>query len=65
MTSPKNFSKKKKNSRDYLKEKMKLEIASELGLSDKIEKDGWGALNAVETGKIGGLLSSRLKSSDN
>ncbi len=41
--------------------KMKLEIAEELGLLDKIKKGGWGELNAVESGKIGGILSKRLK----
>jgi hypothetical protein len=36
---------------------LKLEVAAELGLLDKIEKEGWGALSAAESGKIGGLLA--------
>ncbi len=42
-------------------EKMKQEIAQELGLLEKIKNGGWGELNAVESGKIGGILSKRLK----
>ncbi|CEP65993.1 Small acid-soluble spore protein,alpha/beta-type [Moorella glycerini] len=36
---------------------LKLEVAAELGLLAKIEKEGWGALSAAESGKIGGLLA--------
>jgi len=43
-------------------EKMKLEIAKELGLLDKVLADGWKSLSAKETGRIGGLLSKRKKS---
>ncbi|MFZ5648430.1 MAG: small, acid-soluble spore protein, alpha/beta type [Bacillota bacterium] len=53
-------SKKQKTGEELLREKIKLEIAEELGLLDKIKKGGWGELNAVESGKIGGILSSRL-----
>lgn len=63
MTQPGCKGKKKhKDMKEMLKEKIKLEIAEELGLTEKIRESGWGALNAVETGRIGGLLSSRLKS---
>jgi hypothetical protein len=52
----------KKNDReDMWKERVKLEIAEELGLAEKIKQGGWGELNAVETGKIGGILARRLK----
>lgn len=44
-----------------LKERLKLEIAEELGLAEKIRQGGWGELNAVEAGRIGGLLARRLK----
>ncbi|MFZ5649767.1 MAG: small, acid-soluble spore protein, alpha/beta type [Bacillota bacterium] len=54
-------SKKQKTKEELLRERIKLEIAEELGLLDKIRKGGWGELSAVEAGKIGGLLSSRLK----
>mgnify|MGYP000967848581 CR=1 FL=1 len=43
-------------------EKMKLEIAKELGLLEKVLKEGWKSLSAKETGRIGGLLSKRRKS---
>lgn len=56
-------SKKQKTEEELLKERIKLEIAEELGLLDKIKRGGWGELNAVEAGKIGGILSSRLKKS--
>lgn len=40
---------------------LKLEIATELGLADKVAADGWGMLTAVETGRVGGILNKRLK----
>jgi hypothetical protein len=43
-------------------EKMKLEIAKELGLLDRVQKDGWKSLSSKETGRIGGILSKRKKS---
>lgn len=43
------------------KEKMKLEIADELGLLDKIQTGGWKSLSAKETGKIGGYMTKRKK----
>lgn len=41
---------------------LKFEVASELGLADKVLKFGWKSLSAKETGKIGGLVSKRKKS---
>jgi len=43
-------------------ELLKLEIANELGLAEKVLKFGWKSLSAKETGKIGGLISKRKKS---
>lgn len=40
---------------------LKFEVASELGLADKVMKFGWKSLSAKETGKIGGLVSKRKK----
>ncbi|XTR38127.1 small, acid-soluble spore protein, alpha/beta type [Paraclostridium tenue] len=40
---------------------MKYEIASELGLMDKVSEFGWGGLTAKEAGRIGGMLTSRKK----
>lgn len=42
-------------------EKMKYEIASELGLLDKVMKDGWKSLTAKDTGRIGGIMTKRKK----
>lgn len=42
-------------------DRLKLEIATELGLADKVAAEGWGMLTAVETGRVGGLLNKRLK----
>ena len=40
---------------------MKLEIAKEIGLIDKVEELGWGGLTAKETGRIGGLMTAKKK----
>ncbi|WP_031513488.1 small, acid-soluble spore protein, alpha/beta type [Desulfofalx alkaliphila] len=40
---------------------LRLEIAEELGLGDKIRKYGWGSLNAKEAGRIGGIITQRIK----
>lgn len=40
---------------------MKLEIAKEIGLMDKVESMGWGGLTAKETGRIGGIMTARKK----
>lgn len=40
---------------------MKMEIAEELGLMDKVDKLGWGGLTAKETGRIGGLMTAKKK----
>ncbi len=40
---------------------MKMEIAEELGLIDKVDKLGWGGLTAKETGRIGGLMTAKKK----
>jgi len=42
-------------------DRLKLEIAQELGLSDKIARDGWAELTAAESGRLGGILNRRLK----
>lgn len=40
---------------------MKLEIAKEIGLIDKIDELGWGGLTAKETGRIGGIMTAKKK----
>ncbi|MGI6712478.1 MAG: small, acid-soluble spore protein, alpha/beta type [Bacillota bacterium] len=42
-------------------EKLKLEIAEEIGLLDKVRTQGWAGLSASESGKIGGILTQRIK----
>jgi len=42
-------------------EKMKYEIAEELGLLDKVMREGWRSLSSKETGKIGGLVTKRRR----
>lgn len=42
-------------------EKMKYEIAEELGLLDRVMEEGWKNLTAKETGRIGGLVTKRKK----
>lgn len=46
---------------EKMREKMKYEIAEELGLSDKVMREGWGGLSAEETGRIGGLMTKKKK----
>lgn len=43
------------------KDKLKYEIAEELGLLDKVKELGWKGLSAKETGKIGGMIVARKK----
>lgn len=56
---------KDKEIESYLKgelpeeENLKYEIAGELGLLDRVLKDGWKSLSAKETGRIGGLMTRR------
>ena len=40
---------------------LKYEIASELGLIEKVTKYGWKSLSAKETGRIGGLITKKKK----
>ncbi len=40
---------------------LKFEIATELGLSDKVLENGWRSLTAKESGRIGGLMTKRKR----
>lgn len=42
-------------------DKLKYEIAEELGLLDKVEQYGWKSLTARESGKIGGLINKKKR----
>lgn len=40
---------------------LKFEIATELGLDQKIIDGGWRSLSAKESGRIGGMMTKRKK----
>ncbi len=42
-------------------ERLKYEVAVELGLADRIKEGGWQSLSASETGKIGGIMNQKMK----
>ena len=42
-------------------EKLKYEIAEELGLIDKVLASGWKSLTAKESGRIGGLMTKKRR----
>lgn len=42
-------------------EKLKYEIAEELGLLDRVLQDGWRSLSSKETGRIGGMVTRRKR----
>lgn len=42
-------------------EQAKWEIAEELGLFNKVVEHGWKSLTGRESGRIGGIISSRKK----
>lgn len=46
---------------EKLREKIKYEIAEELGLTDKVKLYGWSTLTSEETGRIGGIMTKRKK----
>lgn len=42
-------------------EKLKYEVAEELGLLDKVMEQGWRSLTSKETGRIGGLVTKKRR----
>lgn len=61
--------KEKKISREDIanmdhEEKLKYEIAEELGLLNKVIEGGWRSLSSKETGRIGGIISKKRKDFD-
>lgn len=42
-------------------DKLKYEIAEELGLLDKVQQYGWKSLTSRESGKIGGLINKKKR----
>jgi hypothetical protein len=54
-------SKKELTEEEMERERIKYEIANELGLVDKVKSVGWSGLTAEETGRIGGIMTKRNK----
>ena len=42
-------------------EKIKYEVAEELGLLDRVLSEGWKSLTSKETGRIGGLMTKKKR----
>ncbi len=42
-------------------QRMKYEVAQEIGLLDRVLNDGWENLTARENGRIGGLVTKKKK----
>lgn len=63
------MSKKKEKTIDLTlitpEEKLKYEIAEELGLLDKVLNEGWKSLSSKETGRIGGLITRKRREAVN
>ena len=54
--------KKKKKSKPHdERDMLKLEIARELGILEQVENEGWDSLSNAMCGKVGGLMSKRLR----
>lgn len=56
--------KKVKTEKEFIMEKMKFEIAEELGFAERVNNGGWSSLTAQETGRIGGIMNSRIKNKE-
>lgn len=42
-------------------ERLKYEVAQELGLLPKLQKVGWAGLSTAESGRVGGIVGARLR----
>ena len=45
-------------------ESLKLEIAAEIGVYDKVLAQGWRSLTAKESGRIGGMMTRRKRAAE-
>ncbi|NLX89059.1 MAG: small, acid-soluble spore protein, alpha/beta type [Syntrophomonadaceae bacterium] len=43
------------------KDRLKIEIAKELGIWEQVQNEGWESLSNAVCGKVGGLMSKRLR----
>lgn len=59
MSQQKTRDKKKKFLTEY--DLLKMEIAKELGLWEQIEKEGWESLSNAACGRVGGIMSKRMR----
>ncbi len=57
----KELSKEEKKAIKIEAEKLKYEVAEELGLLEKVKDKGWKGLTAKETGQLGGIIAKRKK----
>ena len=48
-----------------LNERLKYEIAQELGLLDKVQEGGWRSLTSKAPGRIGGLITKKRREMQN
>ena len=46
-------------------DRLKYEIAEELGLLEQVNEQGWKSLSAKETGRIGGLMTRKKRERKN
>ena len=60
MSSPKKKDTARREKEPTPRELLKYEIARELGLWEKIQKEGWAELTAKESGMIGGEMTRRM-----
>ncbi|MBQ2106787.1 MAG: small, acid-soluble spore protein, alpha/beta type [Lachnospiraceae bacterium] len=42
-------------------DRLKFEIATELGLADKVIANGWKSLTSKDSGRIGGMVTKRKR----
>ncbi|HHW61021.1 MAG TPA: small, acid-soluble spore protein, alpha/beta type [Syntrophomonadaceae bacterium] len=62
MPDPKKHAKKKKGRAvPSERERLKMEIAKELGIWEQVEKEGWKSLSNAACGRVGGIMRKRLK----
>lgn len=53
--------KKELTGEEQERERIKYEIAEELGLTEKVKQCGWEGLTSEETGRIGGIMTRMNK----
>lgn len=42
-------------------ERLKYEVAEELGLLPRLKEVGWASLSTAESGRIGGIVGARIR----